>query len=474
MLLIFPAMEAYPEVDSSPVMVNFFHQQAIAQTHPQRMLQAVRAGWDVVGSFPIAFDYGEVYRLASSLLEGVTVVLCPDRLAIDLHLGRLTRMGLCFPSVVALDGRQMPHQVRDIHQRVTRGQPQLLYVTPEVFRSVPFLQLLVHAPVAALVVEEAQFLLPDRAGSFRYASVPNALNLMQHRPPLVLLGRYLGAAHRRLMQQAFALRELQTLFELVPDTVRPMVTVHRRFTRQGKLRALQRLLFPRRDRSQAIRAVEAPQRWLLQARSQAEAQWLMDTLTQWQRHPILLFHSGVEEAERKANLAQFAQEPTAIAVVVGYWGYFFQFPAEINWHMVYWSLPNSLEELVSQAFRAQQGQASPAELHVLHTREDFFRTRRLLGSVQPPTPASRQALEAFNQVRSWLLKDQCRYQTLRLALDQQQYALQFPAQPSVENLDATEALLTTPVIPPPCGLCDGCQTRGLGGIFRPVLNQLLY
>ncbi|MBI5433520.1 MAG: RecQ family ATP-dependent DNA helicase [Planctomycetes bacterium] len=120
---------------------------------PQReVIDAVLAGRDVLLTMPTGGGKSLCYQLPALLVDGLTLVISPLIALMQDQVDALTRKGVRAAFVnSSLDAPQR----RERLQRAADGKLELLYVTPERFRSADFQEALPKLRIARLAVDEA-------------------------------------------------------------------------------------------------------------------------------------------------------------------------------------------------------------------------------------------------------------------------------------------------------------------------------
>ncbi|MAF67101.1 MAG: hypothetical protein CMJ84_15765 [Planctomycetes bacterium] len=115
-------------------------------------LRAVLAGRDVLLTMPTGAGESLVYQLPATLLEGLTVVVSPLIALMADQVDALVARGLRAAQVnSAIPAAERTHRL----ESAARGELDLLFITPERFRSPRFRALLDRLDVSRLAVDEA-------------------------------------------------------------------------------------------------------------------------------------------------------------------------------------------------------------------------------------------------------------------------------------------------------------------------------
>jgi superfamily II DNA helicase RecQ len=423
-------------------MSNFFKHAPARETDQNRFLEAVTNRQNVIASFPLGYPVVALYAFAAMLGGGLVVAVCPSARHIRRNLDYFKSAGFKFPDVAYLDGTQMPHEERAVEKEINHNRVRLLYTTPERFTSLTFLDILVHADVHFMLIEEADRFLPVTLGHSHYQRFQEeGLGQLRKLPPLALMTpplppRRCQELSARLNLSGYQSIQCPPLMEPVELRVQCFMTEHQKFShmvdvlsgspgagKQGRL--------------------DGPGAVLIQTAYPAQAEKLGATLMDYGFDAVWITHFKKNGSEQARVLEIANTRLNAIVVNAGSDMRSWQPPDEARPRVIFWTPPTSVEDLFMQVFR--QGQASPSaygEAHfmkalVLYTKEDFqaalkrVQTSRALGDGE-----AREKISALRHYRRWVLSDPCRLQSL------------------VANFQGASTIEMAP-----CGKCDRCQER---------------
>ena len=118
----------------------------------EQAVLAVLEGRDLLLTLPTGAGKSLVYQLPALILEGTTLVISPLIALMQDQVDALRRRGIAAAFInSSLDASERRKRLT----RATRGEFDLLYVTPERFRSKAFLEALPHLKITRLAVDEA-------------------------------------------------------------------------------------------------------------------------------------------------------------------------------------------------------------------------------------------------------------------------------------------------------------------------------
>lgn len=438
-------------------MVNFFKQAPIRETEQKRFLEAVTRRQNVIASFPLSYSPVTLYAFSAMLGAGLVVAVCPSTRHIRRNLDYFKDAGYKFPEVAYLDGTQMPHEERTIQKEVNYNRVRLLYVTPERFASLTFLEVLVHADVSFMVIEEADRFLPTMPGHALYRQLQEAgFGQLLKLPPLALMTPPLPPARlrelsERLQLASFNLIQSSPLIEPISIQVRALMTEHQKFEclvetlsgnpdpgKQGRL-----------DKTGSV---------LIQAAYPAQAEKLGASLLDYGFESVWITHFKKSPKEQAHVLDVVSSRLDTVVVNAGADMRHWQPPYEAAPRVIFWSPPASVDDLFLQVFRQTSGmQAGYGEPHfmkglILYTKEDFqAAVKRLQANRQLDDEEFRERMRTLKHFRKWVLSEGCRLQTL---------AAYYQGSTTIEIA--------------PCGQCDRCRQQKYAQSFgRRTLHQFM-
>ncbi len=426
-------------------MTNFFTHAPVRETDQKRFLEAVTNRQNVIASFPLGYPVVSLYAFAAMLGGGLVVAICPSARHIRRNLDYFRSAGFKFPDVAYLDGTQMPHEERSVQKEVNHNRVRLLYTTPERFASLTFLEVLVHADVHFMVIEEADRFLPVTLGHSLFRRFQEeGLEQLRRLPPLALMTPPLPPRRIQELSARLNLKNFQSI-QAWPQMEPIAVQVQCVLTEQQKFSHLVEALTGSSQLGKPVR-LDSPGAVLIQTAHPAQAEKLGATLLDYGFDSVWITHFKKNGAEQARVLEVANSRLNGIIVNAGSDMRGWQPPTEACPRLIFWAPPTSVEDLVMQLFRQMPtnvggfGEAHFMKALLLYTKEDYqaalkrVQTSRTLEELE-----IREKLLALRHYRRWVLSETCRLQSLAAFVQ------------GASSIDL-----------PPCGRCDRCQSRRPG------------
>ncbi len=402
-----------------------------------------------------------LYALPAMTGQGMAIVVCPDAYTIYRNRVALQQAGYGSPQVMALDGAQMPHEERAILSQVNHNRVQLLFVTPEKFSSIRFIQVMVHAQVSFLAIEEAHYLLDGFSGSYRYWKLWEGLENLKRKPPIILFSSLLPPARQQELVRRLRFSSYET-FQKEPALEQTRIRVKLLMTENEKFRYLCSQLAGRPEDG-AIGNVLKPGSVVIRTNGRKVCQKVSAALVQFGFDPVYVYHPGLEPADRERVEQAFLTQNNAIVVMFGYGGRFLVPPSKQKLRLFFWELPTSLEALFINLFQVPSdgldSEVRAVDGHVIYTKEDYeriaSRVRYEWDNNLGTKHSQKRQIEALKTLRKWVLSTRCRYETLL-------------------SFWRGDVVGISPDLMMGCGYCDCCRATSNGGFLRKLLRYWLY
>lgn len=438
---------------------NFFQQAPAQDTYQKRFLEAVLNNKPLIASFPLGYPLVSIYALSALMSDGLAVVICANSGQIRRNLEYFRQAGLKFPDVAYLDGTQMPHEERSIYSEINHHRIRVLYITPERFTSLTFLEIMVHQKITFLAIDEAERLLPEIPGHASYQRlIDHGLKQLSNLPPLVLMVPMMTPSQIRELSLSLGFQDYQLL--QCPPIIEPIeIKVKRLFTEHQKMSSLINFLSgsSESDQERLPGRLDNPGAVWIQTAFPAQAEKIGSALQDYGFESVYVTHFKKSAREQVKVLDIASVRSNAIVVNAGGELRAWTPPMGASPKLVFWNPPANLDEMVMQVFRQPSDkaflEASPIKVRIYYTREDFqsallqLKPRHTSELAEPS-----EKLWALRCYREWVLSETCRLQSLDAHL---------------QGSKTSELA--------PCGRCDRCtEVQDLRWKLQRFLQNWLY
>ncbi len=346
---------------------------------PQRAaIEAVLAGRDALVTMPTGAGKSLVYQLPALMLEGLTLVVSPLIALMQDQVDALRRRGIAATFVNSSLGAQ---ERRARLAAAARGEFDLLYVTPERFRSPAFLETLPALRVVRLAIDEAHC-ISEWGHDFR----PDYWRLGEYRallgdPPTVAL-----TATATLEVAEDIVRSLRLVDPLVIRTGIERPNLFLAATRAETREELLALLLER------IAAIDGP--GIVYSTLIRDLEELHVELAR-RGVPSLVYHGKLSARERRSMQERFMASEREVVLATNAFGMGVD-KADIRF-VIHAQLPGTIEAWTQEVGRAGRDGA-PAWCELLAHEEDLAIQQRF---VQWANPSREYLLSVYETLAGW-------------------------------------------------------------------------
>ncbi|HEX5103287.1 MAG TPA: RecQ family ATP-dependent DNA helicase, partial [Pirellulaceae bacterium] len=351
-------------------------------------MQAVLAGRDSVVVLPTGGGKSLCFQAPALAMEGLAVVVSPLISLMKDQVDALADAGVpaaCVNSSVSIDEK------RRVTAEIKAGRLKLLYLAPETLMTERMLQFLRGTPVSFFAIDEAHC-ISDWGHDFRPEY--RMLKALKETFPQVGVHAYTATATERVRHDIARELLLQQPEILVGSFDRPNL-VYRVARRADMWEQVQEVIARHADEAGIIYCLRRKDVDSLAA-SLAEA-----------GHSALPYHAGLEDATRKKNQDEFANDRAKIIVATVAFGMGID-KSDVR-YVIHAGAPKSLEHYQQESGRAGRD-GLEAECVLLHNGADFLAWKRLQASL--PLAANRIALEVLKGIEDFCTSVTCRHRSI--------------------------------------------------------------
>jgi ATP-dependent DNA helicase RecQ len=326
------------------------------------VIDSVLAGRNVVVVMPTGAGKSLCYQLPAVMLKGLTLVVSPLIALMKDQLEQLEARGI----PATLINSTVPELERaERIRRMRAGAYRLVYVAPERFRSPSFVDALGEVGVELLAVDEA-----------------HCISQWGHdfRPDYALLGQ----VRKRLRPPRTVALTATASPEVRDDIVKSLLMKDPRvfvagFDRPNLFLEVARVSGDEERRAACARLIGEGGSGIVYCATRKQADAMQGAL-RLRGHDPVVYHAGMDEAERHKAQDRFMAEPSAVAVATNAFGMGIDKP-DIRF-VIHANIPRAVEAYYQEVGRAGRD-GKPAHALLLFNHSDVFTQERLIESNHP-------------------------------------------------------------------------------------------
>jgi len=332
------------------------------RTGQAQVISSVLAGRNTVVVMPTGAGKSLCYQLPAMLLPGVTVVVSPLIALMKDQVEQLEARGI---AATVINSTLTESERAERIRRMRTGAYRLVYVAPERFRSHAFVEALQAAGVALLAVDEA-----------------HCISQWGHdfRPDYALLGQ----VRKKLRPPRTVALTATATPEVRDDIVRslllkdPAVFVAG-FDRPNLFLEVCPVSGDEDKRAACAARVAEGGSGLIYCATRKAAESLHDAL-KTRGHPVVLYHAGMEEEDRRRAQDRFMSSSDAVAIATNAFGMGID-KADIRF-VIHANIPRAVEAYYQEIGRAGRD-GGPAHALLLFNHADVFTQERMIEGNHP-------------------------------------------------------------------------------------------
>lgn len=341
-------------------------------------IEAVLKGRDVLVTMPTGSGKSLIYQIPALVLDGLTIVVSPLIALMKDQVDRLQSLGV---RAAAINSSLTAAQCKRALEAACNAELDLLYLTPERFRSKGFVEREADLNVVRMAVDEAHC-ISQWGHDFR----PDYNRLGEYRerlgnPPTIALT---ATATRKVSRDVTRTLRMQRVVE-----VRTGIERSNLFLAATKVRLAQEKL---PLIAQRIRAIDGP--GIVYSALVKDLEWLRDELSR-DGIPTLVYHGQLADRERREMQERFMQSERAVVLATNAFGMGVD-KSDIRF-VLHAQVPRNLEAWTQEVGRAgRDGKSSWCEL--FYFDEDLAIQQ---GFIEWANPTLEYLLRVYETLRGW-------------------------------------------------------------------------
>ncbi len=328
------------------------------------------------------------YQVPAIAMEGMAVVVSPLISLMKDQVDGLRAVGV---GAAFINSSLLPHERRETHEALQRGEVKLLYVAPERLVKPEFIAYLKKLNISFIAIDEAHC-ISQWGHDFR-PEYRTLATLREAFPDTAFHG-YTATATPQVREDICAALSLKEPEVLVASADRPnlVYAVERRSN----------------ELAQVLDVVErhAGESGVIYCITRKKVEELCEKLRA-KGHPALPYHAGMDAAARERNQESFSKEGAEIIVATVAFGMGIDKP-DVR-YVVHTGMPKSIEHYQQESGRAGRD-GLEAECRLLYSGSDFGLWKTILQDQDAAT--LKISLEKLNEMYNYCTDVTCRHQVL--------------------------------------------------------------
>ncbi len=328
------------------------------------------------------------YQAPALAMEGMALVISPLISLMKDQVDGLRAVGV---DAACINSSMLPHERRETHEALQRGEIKLLYVSPERVVKPDFIAYLKRLNLSFFAIDEAHC-ISQWGHDFRPEY--RALATLRESFPELAFHGYTATATPQVRDDVCGALNLKNPEVLVASADRPNL-VYATERRTNEL-------------AQVLDVVErhAGESGVIYCITRKKVEELCEKLRA-KGHPALPYHAGMDAADRERNQEAFSREGAEIIVATVAFGMGIDKP-DVR-YVVHTGMPKSIEHYQQESGRAGRD-GLEAECRLIYSGSDFGLWKTILGDQD--SASMKVSLAKLNEMYSYCTDVTCRHRIL--------------------------------------------------------------
>jgi len=296
------------------------------------IIDSVLEGNDTIGLLPTGFGKSICFSIPSLLLDGITLVITP---LIALMADQVNNLKKKFIKAEYINSLQTDIEKNIIYERIKKGKVKILFIAGERLLVPKFINIIKNLKISLIVFDEAHTLLWSEDFRLALARIPEFINSLSYRPPLLVLTATATTITVNKIEQLLNLNNPKIVIGN-PDRLNIFYRIIKASNKETKLLSY---------------LSKHKEKGLIYTLTIKTAEYLYYELKEL-GYNVGLYHGGLDSEEKKLVQEKYTKGEINLMVATNAFGMGIDIP-DIRFVIEY-DMPSSIEDFVQQTGRGSR------------------------------------------------------------------------------------------------------------------------
>ncbi|MDZ7834378.1 MAG: RecQ family ATP-dependent DNA helicase [Alkalibacterium sp.] len=328
------------------------------------LIEAILEGKDVLGVMPTGGGKSLCYQIPAIFMDGMTLVVSPLISLMKDQVDALQTMGVR----AAYINSQLPYpEQRLIMEEASRGELDLLYVSPERLGNQQFMAYAKRWQLNLIAVDEAHC-VSQWGHDFRpsYQQIPQLMAVLPSRPPFAA---FTATATKIVQEDMIQQLRLDEPFKHIASFDRPNLYFS--------------VVKPKKKASELLRILDKKESSIIYCNTRKNVE-KVHTALEKKGYPVTYYHAGISAEERTRRQEDFLFDRKPIMVATNAFGMGID-KSNVR-RVIHYNMPLDMESYYQEAGRAGRDGA-PSEAILFYSAQDIITNTMLIEQGNSPHAA---------------------------------------------------------------------------------------
>ncbi|MER2063600.1 MAG: DNA helicase RecQ [Alkalibacterium sp.] len=327
----------------------------------QELIEAIIRGEDVLGVMPTGGGKSLCYQIPAIFMNGLTLVISPLISLMKDQVDVLQTMGV----KAAYINSQLPYiDQRMIMEDASRGELDLLYVSPERLGNHQFLSYASSWDLDLIAVDEAHC-VSQWGHDFRpsYQRIPELMAVLSSRPTFAA---FTATATKIVQQDMIDQLRLNAPFKHIASFDRPNLYFS--------------VMKPKKKASELLKILDKKESSIIYCNTRKNVDKVFESLSK-KGYPVTYYHAGISSEDRTRHQEAFLYDRKPIMVATNAFGMGID-KSNVR-KVIHYNMPLDMESYYQEAGRAGRDGA-PSEAILFYSAQDIITNTMLIEQGNSP------------------------------------------------------------------------------------------